>query len=354
MTLSMNRRIVKTALAQAYQVNIRHSRSDYKTGDAQMKIQIQPLGDADLSELARLNYEVRHDSPLSNKAPSVAHVEKAFGDLVTRETSNITVQARDDSSGALVGWLNLYAGIPTMVFLGRWHPLVPRGRKQSSIARRLIQEAKSQTAILNRSRLEIQFDEITPEHRPLLRTFDRWYSAEGFLKASEEYHMRAKLKKSSLEGFQVPQGFSLHSLTTVGNEDIRDCFLKAFLDSKDRLFLSMKPEQQDVTFHECFRRSEPVDQEHSYCIREDGRVVAFVLLQKQKDEYLVGYLGVHPKYRGKGLGGTILAHSLRDLISLGVRSADIETDVTNTPAIRLYKRLGFTPVNREAYYYWNV
>lgn len=354
MTPSMNSRIVKTALAQAYQVNIRHSRSDYKTGDTQMKIQIQPLGDADLFELARLNHEARRDSPLSNKAPSVAYVEKAFRDLVSRNTSNIAVQARDEGSGTLLGWLNLYTGIPRMVFTGRWHPLVPRGRKRSSVARRLIQEAKLHTARLRQSRLEIQFDEITPKHRPLLRTFGRWYSAEGFLKASEEYYMRAKLKKSALEGFEVPKGFTQHSLTNVANEEIRDCFLKAFLDSKDRLFLSMKSKEREVTFQECFRRSESVDQEHSYCIRKSGRVVAFVLLEKQKDEYLVEYLGVHPKYRRIGLGGAILSRSLCDLLSIGARSADIETDVTNTAAIRLYRRLGFYPVNRQAYYYWNV
>ncbi|RDE17513.1 MAG: hypothetical protein C4K49_02280 [Candidatus Thorarchaeota archaeon] len=96
-----------------------------------MKIDIQPLGDADLSELARMSYEVRRDSPLSNKAPSLAHLERVFRDLVRRETSNMAVRARDENSEALLGWLNLYTGIPTMVFVGRWHPLVPRGQKRS-------------------------------------------------------------------------------------------------------------------------------------------------------------------------------------------------------------------------------
>jgi len=174
------------------------------------------------------------------------------------------------------------------------------------------------------------------------------------LKASEEYYMRAKLKKRALVGSGVPQGFSLHRLATVGNEEIRDCYFKAFLDSRNRLFLSMKREQQGVTFSECFGRLDSVDQEHSYCIRKSGRVVAFVLLERQKDGYLVEHLGVHPKYRRRGLGGTILAQGLCDLLSIGARSADIETDVTNTPATRLYRRLGFSPVNRQAYYYWNV
>ena len=319
-----------------------------------MKTEIQPLGDANLAELAKVNYEARHDSVLSDRAPSVPRIEKALRDVVTRDSNNIAIQARDDSSGALRGWLNLYTGIPGMVFAGRWYPVVLQGKEQRLTARRLIQEAESYTRGIGRGRLEIQFDGITPKHRPLLRKYEKWYSSEGFLKASEEFYMRAKLAETALEDHEIPQGFTLHPLTTVGNEEIRDCFLRAFRDSKDRLFVSMRAEEQETTFETCFKRSESVLEEDSYCIRKEGQVVAFVLVEKDGDKYLVEWLGVHPEYRRIGLGGASLAQSLRALSRRGVDSVGIETDVKNTPAIGLYKRIGFVPVTRQAYYYLNL
>ena len=51
--------------------------------------------------------------------------------------------------------------------------------------------------------------------------------------------------------------------------------------------------------------------------------------------------GVSPKYRGLGLGKLVVQLGIEYLFRKGANSIELEVDSANTPALTLYKNLGF-------------
>jgi RimJ/RimL family protein N-acetyltransferase len=52
-------------------------------------------------------------------------------------------------------------------------------------------------------------------------------------------------------------------------------------------------------------------------------------------------MGVHPDYRGRGIGPRLVASALSAARPLGLERVDLEVFASNVAAIRLYERLGF-------------
>ena len=61
---------------------------------------------------------------------------------------------------------------------------------------------------------------------------------------------------------------------------------------------------------------------------------------------LIHWVGVDPRYRGKGLGGALLTRALDELAARGYADAWLSTSRDRHAAVRLYERQGFT-VERE-------
>ena len=59
----------------------------------------------------------------------------------------------------------------------------------------------------------------------------------------------------------------------------------------------------------------------------------------------INYIGVRSENRQKGLGHAILLATLHQLYEMGAETAMLVTVSTNHPAIKLYERAGFTPMN---------
>ena len=64
----------------------------------------------------------------------------------------------------------------------------------------------------------------------------------------------------------------------------------------------------------------------------------------------VAMTGIHPNYRGKGLGTAVVVTGMEYLRKQGVDSIELEVDSTNTPAVELYRKLGFKPVHHTVWY----
>ena len=77
----------------------------------------------------------------------------------------------------------------------------------------------------------------------------------------------------------------------------------------------------------------------------------FVLTRAVLDEAEILTVAVSPSAQGAGLGAALMEAALRALHSAGVASVFLEVDVDNTPALRLYSRLGFHRVSMRPDYY---
>jgi ribosomal protein S18 acetylase RimI-like enzyme len=84
--------------------------------------------------------------------------------------------------------------------------------------------------------------------------------------------------------------------------------------------------------------------------REGDKDVGILLLagHPERDTWEVAYLGVVPEARGRGLGRSILRDGLVFARRSGRNIVELAVDAANTPAIHLYRRLGFGEVRRFA------
>ena len=64
----------------------------------------------------------------------------------------------------------------------------------------------------------------------------------------------------------------------------------------------------------------------------------------------VAMTGVHPSYRGSGLGTAIVVAGMEHLLSRGVDAVELEVDAENIPARELYLKLGYRRVHHSVWY----
>lgn len=78
-----------------------------------------------------------------------------------------------------------------------------------------------------------------------------------------------------------------------------------------------------------------------------GTIIGVVLTEPANDVLQITYLGVIPTARGQGVGDRLLRRLLADAANDGFAAVELCVDVRNEPALRLYRRQGFTEVDRR-------
>jgi len=84
--------------------------------------------------------------------------------------------------------------------------------------------------------------------------------------------------------------------------------------------------------------------------RLDAAPLGFALVRSVLDECELLLLAVDPIWRGRGIGETLLRHSLRTARQRGITSMNLEVRSTNK-AVTLYEKSGFEYVHRRPGYY---
>ena len=89
-------------------------------------------------------------------------------------------------------------------------------------------------------------------------------------------------------------------------------------------------------------------------ITEYGKPAAYNWTMFYADEEspsgVVAMTGVHPDYRGRGIGRAVVTAGIAYLVERGATFVDLEVDADNTPARELYLNLGFRKVGRSVWY----
>lgn len=85
-----------------------------------------------------------------------------------------------------------------------------------------------------------------------------------------------------------------------------------------------------------------------YRSAEEDVGVLLLAEHPERDTWEVAYLGVIPEARGRGIGEAILADGFARIQRSGRSTIEIAVDVQNTPALRLYRKLGFQDMRRFA------
>jgi ribosomal protein S18 acetylase RimI-like enzyme len=87
-----------------------------------------------------------------------------------------------------------------------------------------------------------------------------------------------------------------------------------------------------------------------WLVREDGKPVGVLILGIEADgeSWEVGYMGVMPPARRRGLGAAMLCKVLHEARAAGAARVTLSVDERNTPARRLYRQMGFQPDDHRA------
>ena len=82
---------------------------------------------------------------------------------------------------------------------------------------------------------------------------------------------------------------------------------------------------------------------------DDGVVIGFATAEPATSQRVaeVRYVGVDPEHWGSGVGGLVLARLADEIASAGFRAAQLLVYADNTPARRLYERLGWSWDRKE-------
>ena len=101
-------------------------------------------------------------------------------------------------------------------------------------------------------------------------------------------------------------------------------------------------------------RSELTGRLSLWVVALDGDTVAgYIGSQSVLGESDMMNVAVAPEYRRRGIAQALILELIRRLSQQGNRSLMLEVRASNTPAITLYHKLGFTQVGRRPNYYRN-
>lgn len=90
--------------------------------------------------------------------------------------------------------------------------------------------------------------------------------------------------------------------------------------------------------------------EEFYFADANGDTVGIINLNPK--EGLISNIGVDPEKRGRGYGTQIMLFGLKALKGRGCEKARLRVHVDNTPAVRLYEKLGFEKTDRYSTLIW--
>lgn len=91
----------------------------------------------------------------------------------------------------------------------------------------------------------------------------------------------------------------------------------------------------------------------SACSEETGEVLGYAGYWQVLDEGHIMNIAVREDLRGRGIGRVLMEEMLLSGDALGILYWTLEVRVSNTPAIRLYERTGFTSAGIRPGYYEN-
>ncbi len=258
--------------------------------------------------------------------------------------------ARQDNT--LVGWMFLFHYTESMIYIKSWHPVVTVGPEEDMIAKALIEESIRYAQESGKDRLEVFLMNLTDERRPLYATFQRWYESAGMPRGGEWAHMEVSLAEMEIPDVEFSEGYSVVPIKDVPNEEIWPCYYETFMASGDGRFLDQTDAQRKENFEEFFDKSRPRDEMASIIIKNDERIVGYnQVIMYGEDGYFNG-IGIHPEFRGKGLGKKMILKSMKRSADNGTPKLILEVDINNRVAFNMYEKVGFKQTKGSISHVW--
>ena len=87
--------------------------------------------------------------------------------------------------------------------------------------------------------------------------------------------------------------------------------------------------------------------------RPENKILGYVIYWQIKEEIQINNIALHPSYRGRGLANKMMEFVFKRVIPDGARSIILEVRPSNSTALSLYKKYGFSVLGVRKGYYIN-
>jgi GNAT superfamily N-acetyltransferase len=308
-----------------------------------MEIHVHSWKDVNEETLAQFSFQARQQDNLITEPPAIDTLRNAIVWWKNRDHSVPIIAYAD---GEIIGWLVFFSFVPTTATIGRWHPIAQPGSTQKEISFHLLKTAITYAEEKKFERFEAELTGITAKNEAVFESYKELYESHGMCIATEELRVECDLTKPSLVEPVFPPGFHLRPLGQCTNAELEAPFFEMFNQSKDRFWLTQTMKQRKVTFQYWFDRDRPFVEEATTVLIKREEIVGLTVVRLIQEIGMLGPIAVSPQYRRKGLGRALMAYSFQGALKSGVTKMQLEFDITNEPAHKLYNELGFTPVHR--------
>ena len=150
----------------------------------------------------------------------------------------------------------------------------------------------------------------------------------------------------------LPEGVSFRVATEAD--------LPAMIDIAENLYVHSRyyfdtnfPRAKVHEFYSDWVRKAVVGQfdDLAWVLCEGETPAAFCSVRIDGHQAIIGLVGLHPAFTGRGLGQVVVDHSLAGMAARGCRYVTVTTQGRNYPAQRLYQRTGFQILKAQIYYH---
>lgn len=84
-------------------------------------------------------------------------------------------------------------------------------------------------------------------------------------------------------------------------------------------------------------------------LRKQNETIGFTAYyMKNSENAFFNFLDIKPEYRGKGYAEKLARYAINDMVDRGATTIRIVTYPHNTPALNLYRKLGFVEIGRNS------
>ena len=137
------------------------------------------------------------------------------------------------------------------------------------------------------------------------------------------------------------------NIDNISERPVAECTAAQVADALTKAFEGyVMPVNVSARGYEQRFRPEHVDPFASYVYFRESRPAAVVLVARRGWTSRIAAMAVAPEARGKGLGRRIMQTAIDEAVARRDRSVLLEVFEHNTPAVNLYRRLGFEPLRR--------
>ena len=156
--------------------------------------------------------------------------------------------------------------------------------------------------------------------------------------AAARVWMRLELKRQDLEDSLPIRG--IEEEDTAALAELTLAAYQGTIDYEGETLAEAQAEIEKVFAS----RYGPLIPEASTVVEEEGRLLAACFVTLYEERPFVVFMMTHPEHKGRGLGTQLLQTSIDALLDRGHAELDLVVTDGNTPAQRVYEKLGFEVV----------